>query len=331
MAALEKEYDFDAFETYVKEKEKTNMNYRKSLVEKSKMPKWLATWYYIGYETVYDYKIEFESNGTPDFKIGTIREPRLSSKDNLKRNAIFYSNISKDCLVKNIILKKRLKECDYEGSSIKDYFRKKHFDRWIKKAHKNGIMVRGELFTPFPNDGKKQQETVGLWWSEDIYEYLIFKLTVTALSIKKYGLGLHSGIVVHDMWKTRNALIKLRNLEEDDYETVVKEMKKLYNVDIRDIGFTFIDEQEFLESDNLESSSSSESHCLGYDYNQLAKAFNMPISTKEEKLLFLEKVNKFRDDENRIIKDLHNSFEERRNNLWSSISDKLAHLNEWYD
>ena len=331
MAALEKEYDFDAFETYVKEKEKTNMNYRKSLVEKSKMPKWLATWYYIGYETVYDYKIEFELNGTPDFKIGTIREPRLSSKDDLKRNVIFYSNISNDCLVKNIILKKRLKECDYEGSSIKDYFGKKHFDRWIKKAHKNGIMVRGELFAPFPNDGKKQQETVGLWWSEDIYEYLIFKLTVTALSIKKYGVGLHSGIVVHDMWKTRNALIKLKNLEDDDYETVVKEMMKLYNIDIRKIGFTFIDEQGFLESDNLESSSSSKSHRLGYDYNQLAKAFNMPISTKEEKLLFLEKIKKFRDDEDKIIKDLHNSFEERRNNLWSSISDKLSHLNEWYD
>ena len=108
-------------------------------------------------------------------------------------------------------------------------------------------------------------------------------------------------------------------------------MKKLYNVDIRDIGFTFIDEQEFLESDNFELNSSSKSHRFGYDYNQLAKAFNMPISTKEEKLLFLEKVNKFRDDEHKIIMDLNNSFEERRNNLWSSISDKLAHLNEWYD
>ena len=331
MAALEKEYDFDAFETYVKEKEKTNMNYRKSLVEKSKMPKWLATWYYIGYETVYDYKIEFELNGTPDFRVGTIREPRLSSKNNLKRNAIFYSNISKDCLVKNIILKKRLKECDYEGSSIKDYFGKKHFDRWIKKAHKNGIKVRGELFAPFPNDGKKQQETVGLWWSEDIYEYLIFKLTVTALSIKKYGLGLHSGIVVHDMWKTRNALIKLKNLEDDDYKTVVKEMMKLYNINTREISITFVDEQRFLEYGEIISDLPLKASCLRYDYNQLAKAFNMPISTKEERALFLEKVKKFHDDETRITMDLNNSFEERRNNLWSSISDKLAHLNEWYD
>ena len=331
MAALEKEYDFDAFETYVKEKEKVNMDYRKSLVEKSKMPKWLATWYYIGYETVYDYKIEFESNGTPDFRVGTIREPRLSSKNNLKRNAIFYSNISKDCLVKNIILKKRLKECDYEGSSIKDYFRNKHFDRWIKKAHKNGIMVRGELFAPFPNDGKKQQETVGLWWSEDIYEYLIFKLTVTALSIKKYGLGLHSGIVVHDMWKTRNALIKLKNLEDDDYKTVVKEMMKLYNINTREISITFVDEQRFLEYGEIISDLPLKASCLRYDYNQLAKAFNMPISTKEERALFLEKVKKFHDDETRITMDLNNSFEERRNNLWSSISDKLAHLNEWYD
>ena len=331
MAALEKEYDFDEFETYVKEKEKVNMDYRKSLVEKSKLPKWLATWYYIGYETVYDYKIEFESNGTLDFKIGTIREPRLSSKNNLKRNAIFYSNISKDCLVKNIILKKRLKECDYEGSSIKDYFGKKHFDRWIKKAHKNGIMVRGELFAPFPNDGKKQQETVGLWWSEDIYEYLIFKLTVTALSIKKYGLGLHSGIVVHDMWKTRNALIKLKNLEDDDYKTVVKEMMKLYNINTREISITFVDEQRFLEYGEIISDLPLKASCLRYDYNQLAKAFNMPISTKEERALFLEKVKKFHDDETRITMDLNNSFEERRNNLWSSISDKLAHLNEWYD
>ena len=331
MAALEKEYDFDEFETYVKEKEKVNMNYRKSLVEKSKLPKWLATWYYIGYETVYDYKIEFESNGTLDFKIGTIREPRLSNKNNLKRNAIFYSNISKDCLVKNIILKKRLKECDYEGSSIKDYFGKKHFDRWIKKAHKNGIMVRGELFSPFPNDGKKQQETVGLWWSEDIYEYLIFKLTVTALSIKKYGLGLHSGIVVHDMWKTRNALIKLKNLEDDDYKTVVKEMMKLYNINTREISITFVDEQRFLEYGEIISDLPLKASCLRYDYNQLAKAFNMPISTKEERALFLEKVKKFHDDETRITMDLNNSFEERRNNLWSYISDKLAHLNEWYD
>ena len=187
------------------------------------------------------------------------------------------------------------------------------------------------MITYFPNYERKRYKTVGLWWSEDIYDYLIFKLTVTAMSIKEYGMGLHSGIVVHDMWKARNALIKLRNLEEDDYETVVKEMKKLYNVDIRDIGFTFIDEQEFLESDNFELNSSSKSHRFGYDYNQLAKAFNMPISTKEEKLLFLEKVNKFRDDEHKIIMDLNNSFEERRNNLWSYISDKLAHLNEWYD
>ena len=57
----------------------------------------------------------------------------------------------------------------------------------------------------------------------------------------------------------------------------------------------------------------------------------MPISTKEERALFLEKVKKFHDDETKITMDLNNSFEERRNNLWSSISDKLAHLNEWYD
>ena len=39
MSALEKEYDFDAFETYVREKEKVNMDYRKSLAEKSRLPK----------------------------------------------------------------------------------------------------------------------------------------------------------------------------------------------------------------------------------------------------------------------------------------------------
>ena len=61
MSALEKEYDFDAFETYVREKEKVNMDYRKSLAEKSRLPKWLATLYYVGYEPYYYYKIEFES------------------------------------------------------------------------------------------------------------------------------------------------------------------------------------------------------------------------------------------------------------------------------
>ena len=39
MSALEKEYDFDAFETYVREKEKVNIDYRKSLAEKSRLPK----------------------------------------------------------------------------------------------------------------------------------------------------------------------------------------------------------------------------------------------------------------------------------------------------
>ena len=331
MSALEKEYDFDAFETYVKEKEKTNMNYRKSLVEKSKLPKWLATWYYIGYRIVYDYLIEFESDGTPDFRVGTVTKSKYCSKYDLNQYAIFDSKIGKDCLIKKITLKRRIKECDYEGNSIKDYFRKKCFDRWIKKAHKNGITVRNKLITYFPNYERKRYKTVGLWWSEDIYDYLIFKLTVTAMFIKEYGMGLHSGIVVHDMWKARNALIKLRNLEEDDYETVRKEMMKLYNINIRKIDFTFIDEQRFLEYGEIISDLPLKSSCLRYDYNQLAKAFNMPISTKEERVIFLEKVKKFHDDETRIIMDLNNSFEERRNNVWISISDKLAHLNEWYD
>lgn len=331
MTVLDKEYDFDSIETYVKEKEKTNMNYRKSLAKKSKLPKWLATWYYVGYETVYDYKIEYESNGTPDFKIGTILKPKCYTRKELKQYAVFHSKIGEGCSVKKITIKKRIRECSYDDGSIRDYFGKKCFDRWVKKAHKNGITVRGKLFTPFPNDCKKQHKTVGLWWCEDIYEYLIFKLTVTALSIKKYGVGLHSGVIVHDMWKTRNALIKLNNLEDDDYETTVKEMKKLYNVDIREIGFTFIDEPQFIEYGNMESDPSSKAHCLFYDYNDLAKALNMPISTKEERLLFVKKVKKFRDDENKIIMDLANSFDERKNNLWNFISNKLAHLNEWYD
>ena len=330
MSALEKEYDFDAFETYVREKEKVNMDYRKSLAEKSRLPKWLATLYYVGYEPYYYYKIEFESNGALDSKTGAGCRPRSYNRKNLKEAAILEARVNKDS-VKKVSVKKTWNVSSYEGHSIRDFFKRKQVDKWIKKAHKKGIYVRDKLITYFPNYERKRYKTVGLWWSEDIYDYLIFKLTVTAMSIKEYGMGLHSGIVVHDMWKARNALIKLRNLEEDDYETVVKEMKKLYNVDIRDIGFTFIDEQEFLESDNFELNSSSKSHCFGYDYNQLAKAFNMPISTKEEKLLFLEKVNKFRDDEHKIIMDLNNSFEERRNNLWSYISDKLAHLNEWYD
>jgi hypothetical protein len=330
MAALEKEYDFNAFETYVREKEKVNMDYKKSLAEKSKLPKWLATWYYVGYEPFYDYKIEFESNKVLDFKTGSILRPRCYSKKDLKEAAILDAKVNKDS-VKNVSIKKFWKESRYEGNSIRDFFKRKHFNKWVKKVHKKGIHVRDKSITLLPNYERKRHKTVGLWWSEDIYDYLIFKLTVTAMSIKEFGIGFHSGIIVHDMWKARNALIKLRDLEEDDYETVVKEMKKLYNVDIRDIGFTFIDEEEFLEHGNANVNTSSKAYPIAYNYDHLSNALNMPISTKEERKLFIEKVRKFRDDENKIIMDLNNSFEERKLNLWNYISNKLSHLNEWYD
>lgn len=330
MAALEKEYDFNAFETYVREKEKVNMDYRKSLAEKSKLPKWLATWYYVGYEPFYYYKIEFESNGALDFKTGAGCRPKCYNKKDLKEAAILEARVNKDS-VKKVSVKKTWRVSSYEGHSIRDFFKRKQVGKWIKKAHKKGIYVRDKSITLLPNYERKRYKTVGLWWSEDIYDYLIFKLTVTAMSIKEYGIGYHSGIVVHDMWKARNALIKLRNLEEDDYETVVKEMKKLYNVDIRDIGFTFIDEEDFLENGNVKADTSTKGYFVAYDYDHLANALNMPISTKEERKLFIEKVRKFRDDENKIIMDLNNSFEERKSKLWNYISNKLSHLNEWYD
>lgn len=337
---------------YYDEKAEASLKYRKSLVEKSRFKK-LAHWWYIGYIKYWQVTVEYEKDGKiKTYTSETYDYPcKYNSLDDVFQTIRLTLDVPAD-KIKSF----KAKKIKLENQSLNDspmfkvgyiFFIHKT-NRWVKK----GFNLRGREFKMLniPHKFKfgwlkalnifnilKPKSVLNLWYCEDIYDMLIIKLTITALAIQLYGNTLIRKEKVRKMWKTRQLLLELSNVENIETNMVNKKVEEKYKLKDVYSELVHINKEEFIETgfmDDIESFSqlsSPSKYNLVFDPKILSKTFSIPLDTKENRIKVLEKEEEVSKFVSKCVKEVGETHEERVKELWAKTALNLSNIESWWD
>lgn len=350
MILIEEEYN--EVVKYYDEKAEASLNYRKSLVEKSRFKK-LAHWWYIGTVKYWQATVEYEKDGKIEtYTSETYDFPcKYNSLDDVFQVIRLTLDVPVD-KIKSFKAKKIKLENQSINSSpmfkIGYIFFIHKTNKWVKK----GFNLRGREFKMLniPHKFKfgwlkilnafnllKPKSVLNLWYCEDIYSMLIIKLTISALAIQIYGNTLFRKNKVREMWKTRQLLLELSDFENTETNEVNKRVEEKYGLKNVYSELVHINKEEFIETgfmDDIESISqlsSPSKYSLVFDPTILSKTFSIPLDTKENRIKILEKEEEVSEFVSNSVKEIGETHEERIKELWIKTAINLANLERWWD